>query len=244
MPETFMTDFKRFFIRGLTVVLPTLLTLMIILYVIGFINEYIGQYIVIGLAYSLSPLLDAPPGELVLTMQRWFWWVGLLLAIAGIYIIGRLVASWLGRKVWRTVEGWLLGMPIIKQIYPSVKQVTDFLLAERKMEFSRVVAVQYPRKGVWSVGLVTAPGMRSLHCELGGDLVTVFVPSSPTPFTGYTITVRRDEVVDLPMSIDEALRFTISGGVIMPPVEKMTESELKKARRGVLPPPRKKEVRV
>jgi len=169
------------------------------------------------------------------------WWVGFLVAIAGVYAIGRFVASFLGRGLWRLIEGTFFRLPIVKQVYPYVKQVTDFLLSERKLEFSRVVAVEYPRKGIWSLGLVTAPGMRTLHGALGGDLLTIFIPSSPTPFTGYTITVRREEVIDLPLSIDNALRFTVSGGVIMPINQQLSEAEIEQARQGALPPPQGKE---
>ena len=118
-------------------------------------------------------------------------------------------------------EGGLVKLPGIKQIYPSVKQVTDFFFSDRQVQYSRVVIVEYPRKGIWSLGLVTNTGMRTVDESLPGELLTVFVPSSPTPVTGYTITVRRDEVIDLPISIDEALRFTISGGVIQPPSQQL-----------------------
>ncbi len=100
-----------------------------------------------------------------------------------------------------------------------------------------MVAVQYPRKGIWSLGLVTGPGMRTLHQNLGGDLLTVFIPSSPTPVTGYTITVNRRDVIDLPISIDNALRFTVSGGVIMPMNQQRSRAEIDQARQGVFSPP-------
>ena len=105
------------------------------------------------------------------------------------------------------------------------------------MEFSRVVAVEYPRKGVWSIGLVTGPGMRTLQNANEGVYLTVFIPSSPTPVTGYTITVRRDEVIDLPVHVDDALRFTVSGGVIMPAVEQLSQAEMERAQLGALPSP-------
>jgi uncharacterized membrane protein len=86
------------------------------------------------------------------------------------------------------------------------------------------VTVEYPRKGIWAVGLVTGGTMRSIEHE-SGDALTIFIPSSPTPFTGYTITVPRGEVHELPISIDEALRFTISGGVLVPPHEALPERD-------------------
>lgn len=157
----------------------------------------------------------------------YFYWTGFLLGVVGVYLFGRFVTSFFGRAVWRVTERTISGLPIFKQVYPSVKQVTDFLLAERKKEYSRVVAVEYPRKGIYSIGLVTSPGMRTLDEAVGGELLTVFIPSSPTPVTGYTVTVRRDEVIDLPISIDEALRFTVSGGVIQPLSERVGGYELK-----------------
>ena len=105
--------------------------------------------------------------------------IGFILSFVLIYIFGRFVASILGRAMWRIIEHSFFRLPVVKQIYPSVKQVTDFLLAERKMEFSRVVAVEYPRKGIWSLGLVTNNGMRTLREELGHDLVMVFIPVEP-----------------------------------------------------------------
>ena len=244
MAEGFVSDFRRFFLRGLAAVLPTVLTLMVIIYVFKFVQKYIGQYINFGLLAiwwrfwgqeaHLPPHL-ATYEALALWWHGWFWWVGFLLAIVGVYIFGRFVASFLGRGFWRFVERALLRAPLVRAIYPSVKQVTDFLFSQQKIEFSRVVAVEYPRKGVWSLGLVTSAGMRKLQHAMGGNLLTVFVPSSPMPVTGYTITIRRDEVIDLPMSIDDALRFTVSGGVIMPPDQRLSQIEIEQARQGVFP---------
>jgi uncharacterized membrane protein len=130
-------------------------------------------------------------------------------------------------------------MPVVKQIYPYVKQVTDFLFGDKRLQFSRVVLVEYPRKGIWSLGLVTGAGMRTIGRALGEEFLTVFVPSSPTPVTGYVITVRRDEVLDLPISIDDAIRYVVSGGVIMPASQLPSDVEVSTARQGKpLPTPR------
>ena len=107
---------------------------------------------------------------------------------------------------------------MIRTVYSTVKQVTDFLLSDRPVDFSGVVAVQYPRKGVWSVGLSTGGPMNQVQKCVQDDLMTVFIPSSPTPLTGYVIQVPREDVIELNLTIDEALRFTISGGVIKPDV--------------------------
>ncbi|MBN1844668.1 MAG: DUF502 domain-containing protein [Sedimentisphaerales bacterium] len=143
--------------------------------------------------------------------------IGFFIAIILVYVLGRLLASYLGRKFWGVFEGTVQRVPGFKQVYPYVKQVTEFLFSERKISFtSKVVAVPYPRQGIWSLGLVTGSGFRKVSETTGQELVTVFIPSSPTPVTGYVIYVKKEEIIDLPITIEEALRFTISGGVIVP----------------------------
>ncbi|MFW6154138.1 MAG: DUF502 domain-containing protein [Planctomycetota bacterium] len=221
MATSFGSDFRRSFSRGLAAILPTVLTVAVIGWLIQAIHTYIGQHISSGVRGIIIYFWGVDANQL---QQTWTDYhldiLGFVLAIILVYILGRMVASLLGRSVWRSLEGFLIRLPLIKQIYPTIKQVTDFLiLSDPKVEFSRVVAVEYPRKGLWSLGLVTSPGMRSIQKQSDVGLLTVFIPSSPAPITGYTITVRRDEVIDLPIDIDEALRFTVSGGVIRPSTE-------------------------
>lgn len=144
--------------------------------------------------------------------------IGFVLALVIVCVIGLLLASLVGRRLWRLMESTITRVPVIKHIYPHVKQVTDYVFGQRRMEFSQVVAVQYPRKGIWAMGFITGPAIRSLQ-ELDKDYITVFVPSSPTPLTGYVITVLKGDTMDLPINIDEAFRFLISGGVIRPGME-------------------------
>lgn len=251
MAEGFGKEFRRFFLRGLAAVLPTLLTIMIIVWVFVFIRDSVGEPVNVSIRWvvvqvrlltsGVGPAWIGPDAEWIAVKEYWrthagLEWIGFILAIVLIYIFGRFVASFLGRSIWRTIERGILSFPVVKQIYPYVKQVTDFLFSERKIEFSRVVAVEYPRKGCWSLGLVTSPGMRVLQDRTGQQLLTIFIPSSPTPVTGYTITVRRDEVVDLPLNIDDALRFTVSGGVIMPTTQRLSDAEIERARQGAMPP--------
>ena len=218
-PVGFWSDFRRFFVRGLAAALPTLLTVALIVYVYNFIQNYIGQPINAFLIDMLHPAISSMDHDQLEAYWEGHWYlrsVGFVAAIIGVYLIGRLVASFIGRSIWKVVERALFRTPIIRQIYPNIKQVTDFLLSERTFDFSNVVAVEYPRKGVWSLGLVTGTGLQAVNEALDEEMLTVFIPSSPTPVTGYTITVRRSEVIDLPMTIDEALRFTVSGGVVAP----------------------------
>lgn len=290
--RTFTADFKRFFLRGLVVLLPSVLTLWIVVKAYQFVDSAIAEPINHSVRLAMShtarfyqPMrgafdptveqIDAviadaavargtftrdsarhelratgvvdPTEEQVnaIIAQRAVdrrtanretvrselrykkiseWWrenwymnlIGLIVAIVAVYVAGRLLGGFLGRRVYRKLEGFLTTLPVFKQVYPYVKQIVDFLFSDDKpLKFNRVVAVQYPRKGIWSVGFQTGPSMRVLsdHAE---DAFTVFIPSSPTPFTGYTITVARADLIEIPISVEEALRFVVSGGVLLP----------------------------
>jgi len=153
--------------------------------------------------------------------HRWYMQaIGFVVAIVLIYLAGLLVGNLIGRSIYLRFERLMTRLPVLKQVYPSVKQVVEFLVgggAEQKMMSNRVVVVEYPRQGIWSVGLLTGETMKAVEAIAGAQCVTVFIPSSPTPFTGYTITVPQDRVYELPISLEEALRFVVSGGVLVPP---------------------------
>jgi len=140
---------------------------------------------------------------------------GFVIAFLAVVFIGAFLASFIGRAVWRMFEHMLMKMPLLRNIYPYIKQVTDFFLASKKMSFSKVIAFEFPRKGVWSVGMVTGSGLRKLAPE-DMELLTVFVPMSPSPINSFLVVVPKSEVIELDISVEEALRFIISGGVIAP----------------------------
>lgn len=143
--------------------------------------------------------------------------VFLCLFVLFLYFLGRFLAAGVGRIVWNSFERLIHHLPIIRVVYSSVKQVTDFIFTESEIEFTRVVAVEYPRKGTWSVGFVTGESLPPIRAAVGEPLVSVLIPSSPMPATGYTITVRKGETIDLNISIDQAFQFIVSCGVVLPP---------------------------
>jgi uncharacterized membrane protein len=254
-------DFKRAFLRGLAVLLPSILTLWILVAAYQFVSRNIAEPIN-GVARSVlawsstvpgpmqgrfEPTPESirvasaeraaasrrPPSEAAIVaelrareVQAWWdaqWYTrlfGLIVALGFVYVAGRLVGGWLGRVLFGLFERLLTSTPLIRQIYPSVKQIVGFFFSDgggdQRMKFSRVVILQYPREGVWSIGLLTGTAMRAIENE-SGEALTVFIPSSPTPFTGWTVSVRREDVHELPISIDEALRYLVSGGVVVPP---------------------------
>ena len=141
---------------------------------------------------------------------------GFVIAIIGVCFIGAFLASVVGRTLWHLFEKAFVNLPLVRQVYPYIKQITDFLLTKKKLSFNQVVALEYPRKGVWSIALVTGTGLKRIVNSSDKEFLTVFVPTSPTPFTGYVIMTPKEDTIELDMTIEEALRFTISGGVITP----------------------------
>jgi uncharacterized membrane protein len=225
----FGEDFRRFFTRGLAALLPTLITISVLWWAWNFLWDSLGRHLIyvikwVSVELEVRDLLPGgpyPAGHIAriwsedLTRTKV---VGVLLAILLVYIVGLFVGNLIGRTIWKIGEVLAMKIPIIRAIYPSVKQVTDFVLAERQTQFvsSRVVAVQPHEKGIWSIGLVTGEGLQSLTDATGSDMVRVFVPSSPTAFSGYVLLVPRSEVVELPLTVEQAMRMLVSAGVILP----------------------------
>ncbi len=143
--------------------------------------------------------------------------VFLLVFVFLLYLLGRFLAAGAGRFFWVTAERGIHHLPFVRNVYSSVKQVTDFMLSEREIDYTRVVAVEYPRKGIWSLGFATGDGMRDIRSAANEPVLTVLVPTSPMPFTGYTITVKKSETIDLEMTVDQAFQFIVSCGVVVPP---------------------------
>jgi len=225
----FGDDFRRFFVRGLATLLPTLITLWLLVWVWNFLWNSVGVYIIwliervwwtLGRKHIVEEL---PAGEIARRVREAGWEqpLGVLLAVLLVYVVGVFVGNLIGRTMWRVLERAVMRLPLVKAIYPAVKQVTDFLLADREartghFQGSRVVAVQARSQGIWSIGLVTGSGYRPLNDAVRGDMITVFIPSSPTSFSGYVVVAHREAVVDLPLTVEEALRMLVSGGVIVP----------------------------
>jgi len=139
------------------------------------------------------------------------------LFILVLYLLGKSMAAGMGRLFWNSFEQIIHRLPLIRNVYSSVKQVTDFLFSEREIQYSRVVAVEYPRKGIWSLGFVTGESMRDIQGAAGEPVLSVLMPTSPMPMTGFTITVRQSETIDLDITVEQALQFIISCGVVVPP---------------------------
>ena len=143
--------------------------------------------------------------------------VFLIVFILVLYLLGRFLAAGVGNFFWTRLENGIIQLPLVRNVYSSVKQVTDFMFNEREIEYTRVVAVEYPRKGVWSLALVTGESMLDIRGAANEPVISVLVPTSPMPFTGFTITVKKSEAIDLNITIDQAFQFIVSCGVVVPP---------------------------
>ncbi len=217
-----MGRFKSYFLRGMAVLLPTILTIWIFIWGYKFIQENISIYINKGLVQLIMFLQhgNGPTKEVLEEI-----WVkgpgsiaGFIMALVGVCMVGAMLASVVGRTLWRMIEKFIMNTPFLRRVYPYVKQVTDFLITQpnQKKLFSRVVAVEYPRKGIWSLGLVTGSGLKEVIDSAKKEFLTILIPNSPTPFTGFTIMVPKDQTIELDMTIEEAMRFALSAGVIAP----------------------------
>ncbi len=220
--------FRVYFLRGLAVLLPTIVTIWIFFWGYKFIQENISVYINRGIV-QLVMFLQGEEQYLNREDMVKFWvygWgsiAGFLIALVGVCIVGLALASVVGKTLWRMIEKFIMNTPFLRQVYPYVKQITDFLLTqeEQKKMFSRVVAVEYPRQGIWSMGLVTGSGLKRVSENVKKEFLTVLIPTSPTPFTGFVIMVPKEQTIELNMTIEEAIRFAVSAGVIAPPGSKV-----------------------
>jgi len=229
---------KNYFFRGLAVLLPTIVTIWILAWGYTFIQENVSVYINRGLV-RLTMLVKGLNWHDEGVRKVWsdFWirgWgsvIGFLIALVGVCVLGALLASVVGRAVWRLIERFIMNTPLLKRVYPYVKQVTDFLLTqdEQKKLFSRVVAVEYPRKGIWSIGFVTGSGLKKVVDNVEKEFLTILIPNSPAPVTGYVIMIPKEQTIALDITIEEAFRFAISAGVVTPgsqQVAALPESDL------------------
>lgn len=258
MADSFTTDFKRFFGRGLGILLPTIVTLWILWQAFSFVYTNVAEPI--NRATRLTVLWVMPQVIDPVNMPDWYrisaeeiklaresgryrpaaeeatierdvrreylrqywnerWYLnftGFFVAILLIYLAGLLLGNFFGRQIYHRIERLIAKIPGFKQVYPHVKQVVDLILGEKKMAFSKVVLVEYPSKDIWTMGFLTGDSLRSIDRSAGGRVVSVFIPTSPTPFTGFTINVLASALKPMDISMEEALRFVITAGVLTP----------------------------
>ncbi|MHC4592064.1 MAG: DUF502 domain-containing protein [Planctomycetota bacterium] len=230
----FADDFKRNFLTGIAALFPILITLFLFTWVYRQADRTIGRQanavcreVLVWNPALFRAFFRAAPEQVTLTVEgrraytkQYFpravgSVVGLAGAIIAVYIIGRLLRGYIGRRVMRAVDRLFERFPVIKSVYPHARQVGDFIFGQsERRRFSGVVAVEYPRRGVYSVGFMTGDALPGMGEQAGRDLVTVFIPTSPTPVTGFIIAVPPEETTRLDMTVDEAFRYFITAGML------------------------------
>jgi uncharacterized membrane protein len=194
---------KRYFITGLLIWVPLGITVWVL------------ELLVTTMDQSLL-LLPAP-----LRPEAWLGislpGLGAVLTLLVIFVTGVLAANIIGQRLIRFWEGVLGRIPVVKSIYYSVKQVSDTLFSSSGEAFRKALLVQYPRQGSWTIAFLTGQPGGDVVNHLRGEYVSVYVPTTPNPTSGFFLMMPRNDVIELDMSVDEALKYIISMGVVAPP---------------------------
>jgi len=202
---------KKYLIAGLLVWLPLAVTIWVLQAVLGLLN---GVFVWL-LAGSAIVLPDGSQ-DFIAMLQR-IPGLGVLVMAIGLLLTGVFATNVAGQWSLRQGHRLLKRIPIVKSIYSSVQQVSDTLFSSSGNAFREAVLVQYPRTGCWTIAFVTGKpgGEAALH--LRGDYLSVYVPTTPNPTSGFFLMLPRSDVIALAMSVDEALKYVISMGVVAPP---------------------------
>jgi len=208
---------KKYLIAGLLVWLPLAVTIWVLASVLGMLDGVFvwflngSQAILPEGSHSFIELLRKIPG------------LGVLVMLVALILTGMLATNVVGQWALNQGHRLLNRIPIVKSIYSSVQQVSDTLFSSSGNAFREAVLVEYPRAGAWTIAFVTGKPGGEAATHLNGDHLSIYVPTTPNPTSGFFLMVRRAEVIPLAMSVDEALKYVISMGVVAPPARVVSE---------------------
>jgi uncharacterized membrane protein len=193
---------KKYLITGLLIWIPLAITLWVLELIVSTMDQ---SLLLLPPQYQPQALLGHQvPG------------LGAVLTVVVVFVTGVLASNILGQRLLSFWENVLGRIPVVKTIYNAVKQVSDTLFAPGGQAFSRALLVQYPREGSWTIAFLTGRPGGDVANHLNGDYVSIYVPTTPNPTSGFFLMMRRADVIELDMSVDEALRYVISMGVAAP----------------------------
>ncbi len=206
-----MQTLRSYFIAGLLIWAPLAITVWVLNLIIGTMD----------LSLSLLPAEWHPRALL----GRQVPGLGVVLTLLVILVTGLLARNFIGERLVRAWEGLLQRIPVVRSIYSSVKQVSDTLLTGSGQAFRKVLLVQYPRQGVWTIAFQTGTPIGEIADRVMVDMVSVYVPTTPNPTSGFFLLMPRDQVIELSMGVDEALKYVVSMGVLAPPMRDLAAAQ-------------------
>jgi uncharacterized membrane protein len=202
--------FRRYFISGLLVWVPIWVTLLIINFIVSLLDN----------TFSALPTHYQPDALFGFHVPG----LGFVITILVIFITGVIAANFLGSRVVSLWDGLIGRIPLVRSVYAGVKQMLETVFSTDGHSFRKVLLVEYPRKGLWSIAFQTGSGCKEVQTLLDGEeLVTLFIPTTPNPTSGFLMMAKKNEVVELNMPIDQALKFVISLGVVQPGAAKQAD---------------------
>ena len=197
-----MSALRKWLLSGLLVIVPVAITIAVLQWIIGTLDQTL---LILPEAWQPHNLLGRRiPG------------FGVLLTLGILLLVGAVVSTFMGKKLVSWGDTLVSRIPVVRSIYSSVKQVSDTLFSPDGNAFRTAVLVQWPRADVWTIGFVTGTPGGEVTNYLMGEYVSVYVPTTPNPTGGYFVMLRRSDCVELKMSVDDALKYVISMGVVVP----------------------------
>lgn len=196
-----MARIRHYFAAGLLVTLPVFVTVYLLFVVFRFVDGIWGKVINFYLKKNFG---FSVPG------------LGFILGLLTIFFVGFLATNFLSRRLFQSLENRFRRFPLVKQIYPAAKQIVGSLLSREKPAFKRVVLVEYPSKGIWSIGFLTNDSFKKANTAAGADLVHVLIATTPSPFTGYLTMIPRENIRFLDITVEEGIKLVVSGGIVKP----------------------------
>ena len=195
---------KKYFITGLLIWVPLAITAWVLSMIVRTMDK----------SLLLLPVSIRPETLLGFYVPG----LGAILTIVVVFLTGLVTANIIGQRLVRFWEGVLSRIPVVKSVYYSVKQVSDTLFSSTGEAFRKALLVQYPRSGCWTIAFLTGQPGGDVVTHLKGEYVSVYVPTTPNPTSGFFLMMPRADVIELDMSVDEALKYIISMGVVAPPM--------------------------
>ena len=196
-----IAQIRKYFVAGVLTILPLALSVYILVFLFKLVDGILGKYINVYLKDLLGFYI---PG------------LGIILFIAIIFLCGVLSIHFFGARLHMLLGKALSRFPLLRYIYPSVKKIFEFVFSDTRLGFKKVALIEYPSKGIWTLGFIANEGFKEAEDKLGRKLLTVYIPMVPNPTTGYFVLVPSQDVTTLDMSVKEAMRLVMSGGMLNP----------------------------